>query len=68
MAYTYAGNLKKKITSGSGNKVVYEKTIAGTSVSENPIPVNTASKRVYLFLLLEDPFTGKRIVFSMKIL
>lgn len=30
MAYTYAENLKKKITSGSGNKVVYEKTIAGT--------------------------------------
>lgn len=66
MAYTYAGNLKKKITSGSGNKVVYEKTIAGTSVSENPIPENTASNREDPFLVLEDPCTGKRIGISKK--
>ena len=66
MAYTYSENLRKKIGVQDGSRGIYERTISGTSLRENPVPENTAEDKENPILILKDPHTGRKIGISKE--
>lgn len=64
MAYTYSENLRKKVGFQDGSRGIYEQTISGTSLKENPVPENTAKDKENPILILQDPHTGRKIGIS----
>lgn len=67
--YEYgSGRRDIQIGTQSKNSEVYERTIYGQSVGENPVPSETASRERSPFVAFQDSDTGKMIGLSKDIL
>ena len=65
MPYQYGNGCPK----GTGrNDGIYPKTIYGSSIHDNPVPVWTAEKNHHPFVAFQDPGTGKKIGLNKELL